>query len=92
MLRRFGGCTVLAVVIIKAERVTTQAALGCTERYFDDEEKPGLPIPTCTAVVAEFGIRPRAKKAIAVFFEVRRAWVARGVDPEVRTPRREAGI
>ena len=37
-------------VPVEAERVIKQAALNCAEKYFDDEEKPGLPNSTYTHV------------------------------------------
>ena len=39
-------------VPVESERVIKQAALNCAEKYFDDEEKQGLPI--LTAMIAEF--------------------------------------
>ena len=57
-------------VSVEAERVTKQAALNCAEKYFDDEEKHGLLI--LTAVMAEFSISSRAKKANAIVAEILR--------------------
>ena len=51
------GCT----VPVEAERVIKQAASNCAEKYFDVEEKQGLPIPN--AMTAEFNMTSRAKKA-----------------------------
>ena len=45
---------------VEAERVSTQAALGCAEKHFDEKEKQGIPI--LTALMAVFGISSRAKK------------------------------
>ena len=45
-----------------------QAALNCAEKYFDDEEKQGLPI--LAAMMAEFSISSRAKKTNTIVAEL----------------------
>ena len=60
-------------VPVEAERVIKQAALNCAEKYFDDEEKQGL--PTLTAMMAEFSISSRSKKSNTVVAEMLRACV-----------------
>ena len=60
-------------VPMDAERVIKQAALTCAEKYFDDEEKQGL--PTLTAMMAEFSIRSRAEKTNTIVAELLRACV-----------------
>ena len=65
-------------VPVEAERVIKQAALNCAEKYFDDEEKQGLPI--FTAMIAEFGISSRAMKTNTIVAELLRACVTRGVN------------
>ena len=69
------------------ERAITQAALNCAEKYFDDKEKQGLPIPT--AMIAAFSTSPssRAKKASAVVAEMPRACVTRGANVPREEPR-----
>ena len=52
-----------------------QAALNCAEKYFDDEEKQGLPI--LAAMMAEFSISSRAKKTNTIVAELLRACVTR---------------
>ena len=76
------GCT----VPVDAERVIKQAALDCAEKYFDDEEKLGLPI--LLSMMEEFSISPRAKKTNAIVAELLRACVTRGVN----VSREELGI
>ena len=61
-----------------------QAALNCAEKYFDDEEKEGLPI--LTAMMAEFSIRSRAKNTNTIVAEMRRACVTRGVNLSLEEP------
>ena len=78
-------------VPVEAERVIKQAALNCAEKYFDDEEKQGLPIRN--AVMEEFSISSRAKKTnttgiIIIVAELLRACVTRGVT----VSREELGI
>ena len=46
------------------ERALKQAALNCPEKYFDDEEKQGMPM--LAAAMAEFLISSRAKKRIRI--------------------------
>ena len=58
------GCT----LPVDAERVTKQAALNCGEKYFDDEEKQGLPI--LIAMMNEFSITSRAKEANTIVAEL----------------------
>ena len=61
---------------VEAERAIKQAALDCAEKYFDDEEKQGLPIHA--AMMAEFSISSRAKKTSNIVAEMPGAYVARG--------------
>ena len=73
-------------VPVDAERVLKQAALNCAEKYFDDEEKQGLPM--LIAMMDEFSITSRAKKTNTIVAELLRACVARGVN----VSREELGI
>ena len=68
------GCTVPP----DTDRVLKQAAHNCAERYFDDEEKQGMPMLAGT--MAEFGINSRAKGTSTMISKMRRACVARGVN------------
>ena len=63
-----------------------QAALNCAEKYFDNEEKHGVPIPT--AMMAEISISSRAKKSNTIVAEMLRACVTRGMN----VSREELGI
>ena len=67
-------------VPVDTERVQNlkQAALNCAEKYFDDEEKQGLPM--LAAAMAEFSIKSRAKKTNTIISEMLRACVTRGVN------------
>ena len=65
-------------VPVDAERLIKQAALNCAEKYFDDEEEQGLPMPT--AMMAEFSISSRAKKTNTTVAEMLRPCVIRGVN------------
>ena len=68
-------------VPIEAERVIKQAALSCAEKYFDDEEKQGLPM--FIAVMEECSITSRAKKTNTIVAELLRAYAcvtSRGVN------------
>ena len=62
-------------VPVDAERVIKQAAVNCAsaEKYFDDEEKQGLPI--LTAMMAELSISSQAKKTNTIVAELLRACV-----------------
>ena len=73
-------------VPVDAERVIKQAALNCAEKYFDDEEKDGLPI--LNAMMPEFSISSRAKKTNTTVGELLRACVTQGVN----VSREELGI
>jgi hypothetical protein len=73
-------------VPVDAERVIKQAALNCAEKYFDDEEKQGLPI--LMSMMEEFSISSRAKKTNTIVAELLRACVTRGVN----VSREELGI
>ena len=75
-------------VPVDAERVFKQAALNCAERYFDDEEKQGLPTCILMSMMEEFSISSRAKKTNTIVAELLRACVARGVN----VSREELGI
>ena len=65
-------------VRVDAGRVIKQAALNCAEKYFDDEEKLGLPI--LMPMMEEFSISSRAKKTNTIVAELLRACVTRGVN------------
>ena len=58
---------------VDAERVITQAALNCAEKYFDDEEKQGLPV--LMSMMEEFSISSRAKKTNTIVAELLSACV-----------------
>ena len=73
-------------VPVDAERVIKQAALNSAEKYFDNEEKQGLPI--LTTMMAEFSISSRAKKSNTIVAEILRACVTRSVN----VSREELGI
>ena len=73
---------------IEAERVIKQAALSCAEKYFDDEEKQGLPTLELIAMMEEFSMTSRAKKTNTIVAELLRACVTRGVN----VSREELGI
>ena len=45
-----------------------QAALSCAEKYFDDEERTGMPL--LAATMAEFSISSRDKKANTMISEM----------------------
>ena len=68
-------------VSVEAERVIKQAALNCAEKYFDDEEKQGLPI--LNDMMEGFSTISRAKKTNTIVAELPRACVTRGVNASV---------
>lgn len=59
------GCT----APVEAGRANNQAALDCAEKYFDGEEKQGMPIPN--AMMADFSITSRAKKTSTIVADPR---------------------
>ena len=73
-------------VPVESERLIKQAASNCAEKYFDDEEKKGLPI--LNAMMEEFSMTSRAKKTNGIVAEALRACVTRGVN----VSREELGI
>ena len=71
---------------VPVNAVIKQAALNCAEKYFDAEEKLGLPI--LMSMMEEFSISSRAKKTNTIVAELVRACVTRGVN----VSREELGI
>ena len=65
-------------VPVDTESILKQAALNCAEKYFDAEEKQGLPM--LAATMAEFTISSRAKKTNNMISEMLRACVTCGVN------------
>ena len=66
-------------VPVDTERVRKQAALNCSEKYFDDEEKHGLTMLDATMV--EFSITSRSKKTNTMISEMHaKGLVTRGVN------------
>ena len=75
--------TFTCTVPVDTDRVLKQAPLNCAEKYFDDEEKHGLPMLAAMATIAEFSISSRAKKTNTIYnyiiSEMLRVCVSRGV-------------